>query len=227
MVIAVTHAQCASTESLNGLSREVETLRRGLASAIDATCRVDELTAVVAQLADAVNGPSVRGSGPTRPVSYLRLPADEQAVLQVLEGLCGWLSEVFLKYSAARSRVMLPECWCWHPDVVEELLWLWKAWIAAYEGPNASAALAGEWHERSRPGVVHRIEAGVGRCDFARHGPERVEQRAALGRTVIPAPSTLGLVASWWGRDRAGRAPEPPTPASPTPDPLRPLGGYR
>ena len=32
-----------------------------------------------------------------------------------------WLRVVYLRYPDAASG--LPECWLWHPDVVEELLW--------------------------------------------------------------------------------------------------------
>ena len=223
MVLVVTHVQCASGTVLSGLSREVDTLRRTVASVPDVTGRIDELAALVAQLADAMKGHHPdRVLHPALPLSWLRLPPDEQAAFGVLDELCAWLSAVFLRYSNATGRVVLPECWCWHPDVVEELLWLWQAWLAAYEGPHASPALAGEWHERSRPGVVRRIELAVGSCGFDRHATVQVEQRAALVRPLIPPASTLGLIASWWGADRAGRAPEPEPSERPTP-----LGGYR
>jgi hypothetical protein len=225
MVIVVTHAQCASVSALSGLSREVENLRRTVESVADVIGRIDELAALVTQVADAVNGHrSDRVSEPARPVSWLRLAADRQVAAQVLDGLCEWLPAVFLRYGNAAGRVALPECWCWHPDVVEELvwLWLWLAWLAAYEGPHASPALAGEWHERSRPGVVHRIELAVARCDLNEHVSKLVDQRAAMARPVIPPASTRESIASWWGGDRQGRAPQPVLPQLPTP-----LDGYR
>ena len=67
---------------------------------------------------------------------------------------------VYLRYPDGADH--LPECWAWHPDVVEELLWLMHAWAAAYQGPQAWVALVGDWHDRQRPGVVRRIKTTAG-----------------------------------------------------------------
>ena len=51
--------------------------------------------------------------------------------------LAGWVAGIYLRYlDAAQS---LPECWLWHPEVVEELLWLHTAWLHAYR-PAATLA---------------------------------------------------------------------------------------
>ncbi len=42
-----------------------------------------------------------------------------------------WVSGVYLRYSDAVNA--FPDCWMWHPDVVEELLWLHRAWLSAYD----------------------------------------------------------------------------------------------
>jgi len=53
------------------------------------------------------------------------------------------MGAMYLRYPDAAAT--LPDCWLWHPDLVEELLWLSHAWTAAYQGPDASVALAGDW----------------------------------------------------------------------------------
>ena len=56
----------------------------------------------------------------------------------MLTDLTRWLDDIYLRYAdAART---LPECWLWHPEVVEELIWLMHAWLAAYQGDDAVAA---------------------------------------------------------------------------------------
>ena len=88
-------------------------------------------------------------------------------VEQVLGELCAWLHAIFLRYPD--GAVALPVCWLYHPDVIEELLWLMHAWCAAYQGKGASVQLAGDWHDRQRPGVVRRIKSGAGSCSIERH----------------------------------------------------------
>ena len=83
--------------------------------------------------------------------------------------------------SCATATPRLPECWLWHPDVVEELLWLSHAWLAAYQGPAASVALAADWHDRLRPGVVRRIKAQAGSCSRERHQTRPGRDRLTTG----------------------------------------------
>ena len=136
-------------EALAGLAREVDGLRRGMEVPVDPD-PVDDLARTVAQLADAVAATPAR-PGPTVAPSWLTAPTEGEATLGLLEDLAGWLRAVFLRYPDGTA--VLPECWLWHPDVVEELLWLMQAWRAAYEGRGASVQLAGDWHDRQRPGV--------------------------------------------------------------------------
>lgn len=142
----------ARADAVAGLAREVDGLRRSMDPLAGLPERVDDLTRLVAQLADAVAAAPPRPA-PTPAPSWLIAPADPEATAAVLEGLCGWLHAVYLRYRDAA----LPECWLWHPDVVEELLWCMHAWLAAYQGPAASVALVGDWHDRQRPGVVRRV----------------------------------------------------------------------
>src|SRR5262249_47018486 len=72
----------------------------------------------------------------------------------LLDKLAAWVGAVYLRYSDAVSG--FPECWMWHPDVVEELLWLHHGWLAAYS-PGASRTAVGERHDPQRPGGGGRI----------------------------------------------------------------------
>jgi hypothetical protein len=104
----------------------------------------------------------------------------------------------------------LPECWCWHPDIVEELLWLMHAWCAAYQGANASVTLAGDWHDRQRPGVVRRVRAVAGTCSRENHQTRPGWQRGSTDTPpVVPSADAITLIAAWWGPARDEQAPEP------------------
>ncbi|MDD7941684.1 hypothetical protein PHK61_25000 [Actinomycetospora lutea] len=199
----------ARVEALAGLAREVDGLRRGLDALIGTPTRVDDLARTVAQLADAVAATPAR-PGPTVAPSWVTAPTDPAAAAQLLEGLCRWLHRVFLRYPDGVA--VLPECWLWHPEVVEELLWLSHAWRAAYEERGASVQLAGDWHDRQRPGVVRRLKTSVGSCSRERHQTRAGWSQAPTGATPVPGLDALGSIAAWWadGRDQA--------PPEPTPD---------
>lgn len=141
----------ATTSSVTGLAREIDGLRRDLTEIPTLKARLDELTDLVAQLATAVATTGPDGMGVA---SWLDLPTDEVTALAVLTELIRWMEVVYLRYSDAQS---LPDCWLWHPDVVEELLWLMHAWLAAYRDEQAPVSLAADWHDRYRPGVVQII----------------------------------------------------------------------
>ena len=107
-------------------------------------------------------------------------PHDPSVAEDILTRLAQWVAGVYLRYPDAR----LPDCWLWHPEVVEELLWLHQAWLAAYaEGARVTAAA--DWHDRYRPGVVARIKSYRG----------HVRARRPPARQDPPPPSP----------DRAGR----------------------
>ena len=124
----------------------------------------------------------------------------------MLSELCAWLESVFLRYPDALKT--LPECWCWHPWVVEELLWLRHAWLAAHEGPRAGVALVADWHERARPGVVRRIGDLAGDCLLA-HREGAADRSGYLG-PAIPSREALRLIADLWGGCRDLAAPGAP-----------------
>lgn len=146
--------------------------------------RVDELGSMVealaGDLARLIEMTSVSAQ------SWL-LVSDAQVARDLLDDLCRWLDAVYLRFQG----VELPTCWAWHPDVVDELLWLRAAHVAAYSGRGWESR-AGLWHQQQRPGVVERIRTAVGTCDLASHvsgGPKPV---------VAPLAVHLDAVADHW-----------------------------
>jgi len=86
---------------------------------------------VVADLAEAVDQlTATRAAGP--PVCWLDFAGGTAEALALLAQLTAWLAEVYLRYTDAA----LPECWLWHPDVVEELQWLSGAWAGRLRRPS-------------------------------------------------------------------------------------------
>ncbi|MDN5858806.1 MAG: hypothetical protein L0H84_09305 [Pseudonocardia sp.] len=193
-------AEPASAAALAGLASEVEALRRvvdPLPGRLSDLARVAaDLTAQVRDLATAPKP----GAVPT----WLVAPTDVETVGTMLGELHVWIATVFLRYRD--GAIVLPECWSWHPDVVEELLWLMHAWLAAYQGEKASIALVGDWHDRYRPGVVRRIKGYAQACSLEVHldRPDRRRDTYAPRR-----PDTTELISAWWVGDRTSRGPKP------------------
>jgi hypothetical protein len=113
------------------------------------------------------------------------------------------MGAVYLRFAdAART---LPACWLWHPEIIEELLWLRAAWIAAHD-PSASIAQVADWHDRYRPGVVRRIRDYAGVCSLENHQPGRPRHIPALR---VPVASAASAIAAWWTTDRDDTPPAP------------------
>jgi len=218
----------AALAAVAGLARSVETLTRDLAAMKSGLQQTASKTAVarlndtVASLGNTVASfedlltrlaatPAAGRSQPGRgsdvePVrSWLRLPEhDAAAVEAVLSELLPWMESTYLRYATGRET--LPPCWLWHPEIVEELLWLMDAWTAAYEGDEASNKLVGDWHDRQRPGVTRRIGEYAPSCDVLAHRDD------AGGRAVVvPLAADADPFVTWWatGRDVKGPAPTP------------------
>jgi hypothetical protein len=207
----------ARVEALAGLAREVDGLRRHLEALAAVSDRVDDLARTVAQLADAVSAMPAR-PGPTVASSWLTAPTESEATRQLLAELVAWLHAVFLRYPDGVA--VLPECWLWHPDAVEELLWLMHAWRAAYQARGASVQLAGDWHDRQRPGVVRRLRTAVGSCSRERHQTRAGWNTTPRGAVPVPGADAAHLIAWWWAGARDQPAPE--TEQAPQPDPQQP-----
>lgn len=197
-----------------GLAREVDGLRRSMEPLLELPARVDDLTRLAADLTNAVAALTSRRQAATCP-SWLLLPADPDLAARLLGELAGWLGVVYLRYPDGAAH--LPECWIWHPDVVEELLWLMHAWAAAYQGSHASVGLVGDWHDRQRPGVVRRIKQAAGACSFEKHQDRPGWDHLTGTPPGVPAVDAIASIAAWWGARRDQAAPEP-TVHRPTPN---------
>ncbi|MFD1235882.1 hypothetical protein ACFQ34_21525 [Pseudonocardia benzenivorans] len=192
-----------------GLARLVDGLRRDLDPLTGLPDRVEELASLVASLAEALAASTARKQAGPAP-SWLLAPTDRQKAADLLDGLIGWMGAVYLRYPDGLAT--LPDCWCRHPDVVEELLWLMYAWSAAYQGPAASVGLAGDWHDRQRPGVVRRIRQSAGSCSRENHQTRPNRPPLPSGAPAVPGAHELDVVAGWWASNRDKSAPEPTDP---------------
>jgi hypothetical protein len=163
---------------------------------------VDELAGLLARLADTVNAAATGGGV----VSWLDLPAEVDATYAVLGELLAWLQGVYLRYPDAAAG--LPDCWLWHPEVVEELLWLRHAWLAAYRDDNAPITAAADWHDRYRPGVTRRITSSAGRCSLENHQP-RDDHPLPGAVPGVPGAGAAEQIATWWATHRTDPPPEP------------------
>jgi hypothetical protein len=203
-------SECTTASSVAGLAREVEALRRTVDELAGPRGRLDSLAGLVARLAEAIaTDPSTEPAAPA--ASWLDHPADPGRPVEaskaardaeeLLTKLSKWVAGIYLRYTDARS---LPGCWLWHPDIVEELLWLHLAWLAAYS-PGAPASAVGDWHDRQRPGVMRRVSGYAGACSLGAHGPGGDRHTAAVP-AVIDASTAI---AGWWATGRDQPAPAP------------------
>jgi hypothetical protein len=193
----------ADPGAVAGLAREIEALRQSIDTLRALPSRVDELAELVAQLADAVNATTTAAAGGV--ASWLDLPTEVDTAYPVLGELLTWMQVVYLRYPDAAAG--LPDCWLWHPDVVEELLCLMQAWLAAYRDDKAVVSLAGDWHDRYRPGVIRRITSTTGRCSLENHQPR--DGQPLLGGPVVPGAGAVEQIVTWWASARTDPPPEP------------------
>ena len=193
-----------------GLAREVEALRRRLDGLDYLPHRVEQLADLFARQAETAAAATSSPAAP-EPPSWLDLPTDPgrsaesscpaRAAEDLLTTLARWVGGIYLRYPDAAQT--LPECWLWHPEVVEELLWLHTAWLAAYRA-EAPGTAVGDWHDRQRPGVARRIRDYAGLCSLEQHQPGH-EQHSP----VAPVRDAVPAIAGWWATQRADPAPAP------------------
>jgi hypothetical protein len=200
--------------TLAGLAREFETLYHDVRELRGLSQRVDDLAASLAQMAETVIAARQQHAGAPAPcwmdhaADPGRDPATSRAARdaeQILGKLAPWLGAVYLRYSDAVSA--FPDCWMWHPDVIEELLWLHQAWLTAYD-PDAPVTAVGDWHDRQRPGVVARIRAYAGMCSLDAHRPG---QDRATPAPITPTADATAGIAAWWATARDQPGPVPTT----------------
>ena len=185
-----------------GLARVLDEQGRRLAGLDELADQVRALDATVKGLCERLDVP---GQRPTRPITWLGFPSHpadpdaRRAAAALLGDLIEWMDTVYLRYPDAAAS--LPECWLWHPDVVEELLWLRHAWVGAYRTAT-SVAPAGDWHDRQRPGVVRRIKSAASTCGLESHLVGGRPRRA-------PLVGAVPRIAEWWVRARSEGPPAP------------------
>ncbi len=204
------------------LAREVESLRRAVdrqrdhgdqaaQQVADHGRRLDDLTRQAEALAGAVASLAEQladldhdeHEDETARASWFDVD-DPDTAAEILDDLAGWLRRVYLRYPDSA----LPECWAWHPHVVEELLWLGRAWREAYTGATASVLRQGDWADRQRPGVAARIKQATSACLLLLHTPGRDQDK--LPRRV-PILSALPTLAQWWATSPGSAPPSPTT----------------
>jgi hypothetical protein len=195
-----------------GLARELEQLYREVRQLRHLSPRVDEMAEALAQLAETMAlTPQQPPTKPAprwldHPLDACHKPGTSRAAhdaKRLLAGLAGWVEAVYLRYSDAGGG--LPDCWMRHPDVVEELLWLHRAWLNAYDA-DASPTAVGDWHDRQRPGVVARIRSYAGTCSLDAHKPGH-DQHVPASAAV--SADEVDVIADWWATARDHPAPAP------------------
>src|SRR6266545_1404059 len=201
--IAALAAVAGLARSVEALSRDVAAMKKGLQNTASAG-ELTRLAQVVTELGEAMSkAPRRQREEPEAIPSWLNLPLETEAAQQLLDELLEWMRDIYLRYGDARRT--LPQCWLWHGDVVEELVWLMFAWTAAYQGPEASLRLAGDWHDRQRPGVAKRIGEYTVGCNLVQH-------KTVSGSAVtVPLADAADSIAAWWAgaRDQHGPNPTP------------------
>ncbi len=186
----------APADVVAALARQVDRLRETFTAADVPALREDvqALAVTVAGLAEQVAELAEDGGGGREtPAPSWLWPVDPgdpvlagSVAEQLLAGLIEWAERVYVQFDDGR----LPECWLWHPGVVEELVWLWRAWRAAYRGSAATVQRAADWHDRQRPGVAARITKAAGSCSLREHlDPAPVP--------VVPTVDAALAVAVW------------------------------
>jgi hypothetical protein len=197
---------CPAAVSQAAMARNLEALAHQVAELAPLSKTVDELVATVAQLAQVALGAEAGKDGRPSKVAPSWLDAEAggkgQLIAQdILDRLTPWVGGVYLRYSDAK----LPDCWLWHPDVVEELICLHAAWLAAYD-PDVAPTAASDWHERQRPGVLARVKTYAGFCSLEAHLPGKERHRPAPD---TPTEDAVPAVAAWWATRREEPGPEP------------------
>lgn len=181
-----------------GLARQIEQLQRRMDKTASAA-EVKRLAEVVGHLEQLLVKPQQAAEPVPTWLGLGQAPDDAKALLS---DLTTWLDLVYLRYVDGAKH--FPECWLWHPEVVEELAWLMGAWHEAYSD-QGSARTAGDWNDRLRPGVVRRIaEVYAPSCSLENHLPKN----ATPPRTV-PFAETADQIVTWWTatRDQVGPTP--------------------
>lgn len=153
----------------------------------------EEVTSTVVELADSISA-LARQLEPSTVRSWLAVEDEEKARLYLAD-LQKWLSEVWVHYDSAP----LPECWAYHPGVVEELWVLMNLHRSVFRKGGTWQALA-DWQDRYRPHVVERLAKLAARCSLARH--EQGAESDPADERAVPDQFDPGAVARAWTAGR-------------------------
>ena len=160
--------------------------------------RVEALERDVATIAEAyVKLTSQRD--PSRVRSYLQ-EDDEESARLTLEDLAGWAAAVWVQYPDGQ----LPECWLYHPPIIEELVAVMGAHRACFRKGGTWSQFA-DWHARLRPSAAERIRRYAPSCTLDLHQPGEQFDPAAV--TSVPRLQDISQVAAQW--TETGTSPYP------------------
>lgn len=173
--------------------------------------------ATAADLADQLNPPGGPAAGPPPGGAPTWVDIEPDQAPAVLVDLARWIAAVLGYHRVAEQ---LHPCWYRHPGLVQALLDVRVAWLAAYRDPAGGRVPAAlDWWQRHLPQLDRQVRELLDRCSSGRHEPAGLPPR-------VGGESTLRGYALWWAADR-NPATEPPSPA-PAPGPPDPeaAGGH-
>lgn len=174
---------------------EVENLRGEVATLSGV---VADLSGMVRDLSTDILRLSVRDN-PSSVRSWIDTDDTELGRL-ILAGLEEWLATVWVRYPGPA----LPECWAYHPAVIEELWVLMNQYKSCFRKGGTWKDF-GDWLSKYRPGAAARIQKEAGTCTLSLHEPG--EQLDPVSWPKVPEVD-LTEVADHWTGHRC--APYPP-----------------
>ena len=154
----------------------------------DLTERMEALENDVATLAEGVLHLKEQRD-PSRVRSWLQ-EDDEEGARLTLGDLAGWVGQIWIQYPDGQ----LPECWLYHPPIIEELVAQMGAHRACFRKGGTWQAFA-TWHDR-RPGVAARIRSYAPSCTLDLHQPGEPFDPAVV--PTVPRLQDISVVASQW-----------------------------
>lgn len=163
------------------LGDDIEALA-GVVAELSGSVEVLEQAAVDA--ATKSGRPNKVGGTDVQVTGYSAQASTAEDHAKAVEDLTTWLewANPTLIVPRSTSRYGIPQCWPRHPGVVEELLALHAAWLAAYaEGPNDTMIA---WHDRWLDSSVNRVlkTYTLSQCDL--------DERCQLDRRPVAVPPT-------------------------------------
>ncbi len=212
-----------------GVGEQVATLRAQLgelavqlvtiSSAVNGLAGVAQQVAALSQqvtdIAQRLGADDQDEPEPTRPALPSWFEVEAEQAEQMLADLAGWVDTILVRYAVARDA--LTQCWMFHGEIVEDLLWLRAAWMAAHRDPTAKPHHAADFHDRWLPAVMGRLkrQLGAGMCNFGNHrdgsGEYRLrEDQHPESRVPATDPQIVGAYARWWVQFRGRTDVAPP-----------------